>query len=94
MRYEQLCSSPLGEKMKFLVGLEHLDVSCNKECGGGFSAMASSLCFLTHIKCLELRMCCLTQEDAQTLGECVCVVTVCYSKKLMLSDTLSLIIFR
>lgn len=55
--------------MKFLVGLEHLDMSCNKECGGGFSAMVSSLSFLTHLKCLDLHMCCLTEEDAQMLGE-------------------------
>ncbi|XP_034153764.1 leucine-rich repeat-containing protein 31 isoform X2 [Pangasianodon hypophthalmus] len=61
----------LGEKMKFLVGLEHLDVSCNKECGGGFGAMASSLSFLTHLKCLDLHMCCLTEEDAQTLVQVV-----------------------
>ncbi|MCJ8745926.1 hypothetical protein PDJAM_G00135870 [Pangasius djambal] len=61
----------LGEKMKFLVGLEHLDVSCNKECGGGFSAMAPSLSFLTHLKCLDLHMCCLTEEDAQTLVQVV-----------------------
>ncbi|KAM9439398.1 leucine-rich repeat-containing protein 31-like isoform 3-T4 [Clarias gariepinus] len=61
----------LGEKMKFLVGLENLDVSCNKECGGGFSAMASSLSFLTHLKCLDLHMSCLTEDDAQTLVQVV-----------------------
>ncbi|XP_046689366.1 leucine-rich repeat-containing protein 31 isoform X1 [Silurus meridionalis] len=57
----------LGEKMKFLMGLEHLDVSCNKECGGGFSAMVSGLSLLTHLRCLDLHRCCLTAEDVQTL---------------------------
>ncbi|XP_053467948.1 leucine-rich repeat-containing protein 31 isoform X2 [Ictalurus furcatus] len=61
----------LGEKMKFLVGLERLDLSCNKECGGGFAAMASGLFFLTHLKCLDLHMCCLTKEDAQTLVQVI-----------------------
>ncbi|XP_058233081.1 leucine-rich repeat-containing protein 31 isoform X2 [Hemibagrus wyckioides] len=63
--------SILGEKMKFLVGLEHLDVSCNKECGGGFGTMASSLSFLTHLRCLDLHMCCLTEEDARTLVQVI-----------------------
>ncbi|XP_060718023.1 leucine-rich repeat-containing protein 31 isoform X1 [Tachysurus vachellii] len=57
----------LGERMKFLVGLEHLDVSCNKECGGGFSTLKASLSFLTHLRCLDLHMCCLTEQDTQTL---------------------------
>ncbi|XP_060755676.1 leucine-rich repeat-containing protein 31 isoform X2 [Neoarius graeffei] len=65
----------LGEKMKFLVGLEHLDMSCNKECGGGFSAMASSLSFLTHLKSLDLHTCCLTEQDAQTLVQVIPALT-------------------
>ncbi|XP_027029553.2 leucine-rich repeat-containing protein 31 [Tachysurus fulvidraco] len=57
----------LGERMKFLVGLEHLDVSCNKACGGGFGTLKASLSFLTHLRCLDLHTCCLTEEDTQTL---------------------------
>ncbi|XP_007232743.3 leucine-rich repeat-containing protein 31 isoform X3 [Astyanax mexicanus] len=57
----------LGEKLKLLPGLEHLDLSCNKESGGGFSTMTASLTLLTHLKCLDMHLCCLTEEDILAL---------------------------
>ncbi|XP_072546456.1 leucine-rich repeat-containing protein 31 isoform X3 [Salminus brasiliensis] len=57
----------VGEKLKFLPGLEHLDLSCNKESGGGFSTVTTSLSLLTHLKCLDMHLCCLTEEDTLAL---------------------------
>ncbi|XP_072546448.1 leucine-rich repeat-containing protein 31 isoform X2 [Salminus brasiliensis] len=61
----------LGEKLKFLPGLEHLDLSCNKESGGGFSTVTTSLSLLTHLKCLDMHLCCLTEEDTLALVQAV-----------------------
>ncbi|KAK1806495.1 hypothetical protein P4O66_005010, partial [Electrophorus voltai] len=61
----------LGEKLKLNPALEHLDLSCNKECGGGFSAVAISLPLLTHLKCLDIHSCCLTEEDVLVLVQAI-----------------------
>ncbi|XP_007232741.3 leucine-rich repeat-containing protein 31 isoform X1 [Astyanax mexicanus] len=61
----------LGEKLKLLPGLEHLDLSCNKESGGGFSTMTASLTLLTHLKCLDMHLCCLTEEDILALVQAI-----------------------
>ncbi|XP_066540441.1 leucine-rich repeat-containing protein 31 isoform X2 [Hoplias malabaricus] len=61
----------LGEKLKFVPGLENLDLSCNKESSGGFSTLTTGLSFLTCLKCLDMHSCCLTEDDILALTQVV-----------------------
>ncbi|XP_076868289.1 leucine-rich repeat-containing protein 31 isoform X2 [Brachyhypopomus gauderio] len=61
----------LGEQLQLLPALEHLDLSCNKESGGGFSAVVMSLSFLTHLRSLDMHSCCLTEENVLELAQVI-----------------------
>lgn len=57
----------LGQALRFITELEHLDLSCNKEASGGLTSMATNLTFLKHLRSLDLHLCCLTKEDLLAL---------------------------
>lgn len=59
--------SILGQALRFITGLEQLDLSCNKEASGGLASMATNLTHLKHLKSLDLHLCCLTKEDLLAL---------------------------
>ncbi|XP_030625304.1 leucine-rich repeat-containing protein 31 [Chanos chanos] len=57
----------LSETLKFLPALQHLDLSCNKEAGGGFTPVFSSLALTTHLQSLDIHSCCLRVNDISAL---------------------------
>nr|XP_009295766.1 leucine-rich repeat-containing protein 31 [Danio rerio] len=59
--------SALGQAFRFITALEHMDLSCNKEAGGGLSTLAANLLLLTHLRSLDMHLCCLTKDDVLTL---------------------------
>ncbi|XP_062841598.1 leucine-rich repeat-containing protein 31 [Trichomycterus rosablanca] len=65
----------LGEKIKFLPGLEHLDLSSNKDSGGALGSVAVSLSLFKHLRILDLHLCCLTEEDILALVQVVPALT-------------------
>lgn len=53
---------------RYLCQLRTLDLSCNKELGGGFEDTAG-LATLEHLEGLDLRQCSLTADDVLSLSE-------------------------
>ncbi|XP_028813233.1 leucine-rich repeat-containing protein 31 [Denticeps clupeoides] len=68
---QQDCLSIIGEALKFLPGLQFLDLSGNKATGGGFSEMTMHLAQLTHLRSLALHSCRLTEDDIKALAQVV-----------------------
>lgn len=58
-----------GQALKFIPALEHFDLSCNKEAGGGLATLVTNLTLLTHLRSLSMHLCCLTKEDVLGLGK-------------------------
>lgn len=63
------CEMLKGQAFRFITALEHMDLSCNKEAGGGLSTLAANLLLLTHLRSLDMHLCCLTKDDVLTLGK-------------------------
>ncbi|KTG03213.1 hypothetical protein cypCar_00010330, partial [Cyprinus carpio] len=59
--------SVLGQALRFIPALEHIDLSCNKEAGGGLTTLTTNLVLLPHLRCLDMHLCCLTKEDVLAL---------------------------
>ncbi|XP_048030188.1 leucine-rich repeat-containing protein 31 isoform X2 [Megalobrama amblycephala] len=59
--------SVLGQALRFIPAVEHFDLSCNKEAGGGLATLTSNLALLTHLRSLDMHLCCLTEEDVLAL---------------------------
>lgn len=59
--------SVLGQALKFIPALEHFDLSCNKEAGGGLDTLVTNLTLLTHLRSLSMHLCSLTKEDVLAL---------------------------
>ncbi|XP_063062711.1 leucine-rich repeat-containing protein 31 isoform X2 [Engraulis encrasicolus] len=66
---EEDALSSLGDVLKFIPSLEGLDVSGNKAARGGLARVAKSLALLTHLSCLDIHLCGLTDHDADALVE-------------------------
>lgn len=61
-----------GQALRFIPALEHIDLSCNKEVGGGLTTLATNLVLLPHLRSLDMHLCCLTKEDVLALGKTGC----------------------
>ncbi|MGH0127256.1 UNVERIFIED_CONTAM: hypothetical protein FKN15_077005 [Acipenser sinensis] len=61
----------LGGALQHLPDLKTLDLSCNKEAGGGFKEGAAQIATLKGLQSLDLHLCCLTDEDMLALMEAV-----------------------
>lgn len=61
-----------GQALRFIPALEHFDLSCNKEAAGGLATLAVNLALLTHLRSLDMHLCCLTKEDVLALGKTCC----------------------
>ncbi|XP_073687070.1 leucine-rich repeat-containing protein 31 [Garra rufa] len=59
--------SILGQAFRSISALEHIDLSCNKEAGGGLTTLATNLVLLPHLTSLDMHLCCLTKEDVSAL---------------------------
>ncbi|KAL8187996.1 UNVERIFIED_CONTAM: hypothetical protein K2H54_059275 [Gekko kuhli] len=57
------------DAFQYLPELKKLDVSCNKEIGGGFQSSAAHLASLSELEVLDLHQCCVTEEDMAVLTE-------------------------
>uniref|UniRef100_A0A671SUD1 Leucine rich repeat containing 31 n=1 Tax=Sinocyclocheilus anshuiensis TaxID=1608454 RepID=A0A671SUD1_9TELE len=57
------CEMLKGQALRFIPALEHIDLSCNKEAGGGLTTLATNLVLLPHLRSLDMHLCCLTKED-------------------------------
>lgn len=61
----------LGEALQFLLTLERLDLSANKGASGGFAKMTKRLAQMTHLSCLDVHLCGLTEEDVIALVQVI-----------------------
>ncbi|EMP39829.1 Leucine-rich repeat-containing protein 31, partial [Chelonia mydas] len=59
----------LGRAFQYLPELNKLDLSCNKEIGGGFKDSATHLASFKDLEVLDLHRCCVTEEDMVVLTE-------------------------
>ncbi|XP_026093673.1 leucine-rich repeat-containing protein 31-like [Carassius auratus] len=59
--------SVLGQALGSVPALEHINLSCNKEAGGGLTMLSTNLALLTHLRSLDMHLCCLTKEDVLAL---------------------------
>ncbi|XP_060098484.1 leucine-rich repeat-containing protein 31 isoform X2 [Heteronotia binoei] len=59
----------LDDAFQYLRELKKLDVSCNKEMGGGFRNSDAHLANLRDLEVLDLHQCCITEEDMAILTE-------------------------
>lgn len=50
--------------------LRTLDLSGNKELGGGFEEVPAQLALLEHLEVLDLHQCSLTAHDVESLSKC------------------------
>lgn len=53
--------------LQHLAVLRKLDISCNREIGGGFKASTAHLASLKNLEVLDLHQCCVTEEDMTAL---------------------------
>ncbi|XP_059390932.1 leucine-rich repeat-containing protein 31-like isoform X1 [Carassius carassius] len=59
--------SVLGQALRSVPALEHINLSCNKEAGGGLTMLSTNLALLTHLRSLDMHLCCLSKEDVLAL---------------------------
>ncbi|XP_053077199.1 leucine-rich repeat-containing protein 31 isoform X3 [Acinonyx jubatus] len=59
----------LDAAFRYLCELRKLDLSCNKELGGGFEDSSAQLAMLEHLEVLDLHQCSLTVDDVMSLTE-------------------------
>uniref|UniRef100_A0A8C6QT59 Leucine rich repeat containing 31 n=1 Tax=Nannospalax galili TaxID=1026970 RepID=A0A8C6QT59_NANGA len=61
----------LDDVFTHLDGLRKLDLSCNKELGGGFEDVPARLVLLKHLEVLNLHQCSLTADDVASLTQVI-----------------------
>ncbi|XP_074954615.1 leucine-rich repeat-containing protein 31 isoform X3 [Phalacrocorax aristotelis] len=61
----------LGTALQHLAELRKLDISCNKEIGGGFKDSTAHLASLKNLEVLDLHRCCVTEEDMTVLSQMI-----------------------
>ncbi|NXF94393.1 LRC31 protein, partial [Eubucco bourcierii] len=61
----------LDAALQHLAELRKLDISCNKEIGGGFKDFAAHLASLKNLEVLDLHQCCVTEEDVTVLSQVI-----------------------
>lgn len=61
----------LDAAFKYLGELRNLDLSCNKELGGGFEDSPAQLATLEHLEVLDLHRCSLTAGDVMSLTQVI-----------------------
>ncbi|XP_059711788.1 leucine-rich repeat-containing protein 31 isoform X4 [Haemorhous mexicanus] len=61
----------LDTALQHLVELRKLDISCNREIGGGFKASTAHLASLKNLEVLDLHQCCVTEEDMTVLSQVI-----------------------
>ncbi|XP_011916050.1 PREDICTED: leucine-rich repeat-containing protein 31 isoform X6 [Cercocebus atys] len=59
----------LDAAFRYLAELRKLDLSCNKDLGGGFEDSSAQLVMLKHLQVLDLHQCSLTADDVMSLTE-------------------------
>ena len=55
---------------RYLCELKKLDLSCNRELGGGFEDSSAQLATLERLEVLDLHQCSLTADDVASLSKC------------------------
>uniref|UniRef100_A0ABI7X098 Leucine rich repeat containing 31 n=1 Tax=Felis catus TaxID=9685 RepID=A0ABI7X098_FELCA len=61
----------LDAAFRYLCELRRLDLSCNKELGGGFEDSSAQLATLEHLEVLDLHQCSLTVDDVTSLTQVI-----------------------
>ncbi|KFO94262.1 Leucine-rich repeat-containing protein 31, partial [Buceros rhinoceros silvestris] len=61
----------LDTALQHLAELRKLDISCNKEIGGGFKNSTAHLASLKNLEVLDLHQCCVTEEDVSILSQVI-----------------------
>ncbi|XP_062355333.1 leucine-rich repeat-containing protein 31 [Cinclus cinclus] len=61
----------LDTALQHLAELRKLDISCNREIGGGFKASTAHLASLRNLEVLDLHQCCVTEEDMTVLSQVI-----------------------
>ncbi|XP_051482918.1 leucine-rich repeat-containing protein 31 isoform X3 [Apus apus] len=61
----------LDTALQHLPQLRKLDISCNKEIGGGFKDSTAHLASLKNLEVLDLHQCCVTEEDVANLSQVI-----------------------
>ncbi|CAM5138168.1 unnamed protein product [Eretmochelys imbricata] len=61
----------LDRAFQYLPELNKLDLSCNKEIGGGFKDSATHLASFKDLEVLDLHRCCVTEEDMVVLTQVI-----------------------
>ncbi|XP_039930527.1 leucine-rich repeat-containing protein 31 isoform X5 [Hirundo rustica] len=61
----------LDTALQHLAELRKLDISCNREIGGGFKASTAHLASLKNLEILDLHQCCVTEEDMTVLSQVI-----------------------
>ncbi|NXB75021.1 LRC31 protein, partial [Donacobius atricapilla] len=61
----------LDAALQHLAELRKLDISCNREIGGGFKASTAHLASLKNLEVLDLHQCCVTEEDMTVLSQVI-----------------------
>ncbi|KAM4894804.1 leucine-rich repeat-containing protein 31 [Sylvia borin] len=61
----------LDTALQHLAELRKLDISCNREIGGGFKASTAHLASLKNLEVLDLHQCCVTEEDMTALSQVI-----------------------
>ncbi|NXH18191.1 LRC31 protein, partial [Bucco capensis] len=61
----------LDTALQHLAELRKLDISSNKEIGGGFKDSMAHLASLKNLEVLDLHQCCLTEEDVTILSQVI-----------------------
>ncbi|XP_066050013.1 leucine-rich repeat-containing protein 31 isoform X1 [Chamaea fasciata] len=61
----------LDTALQHLAELRKLDISCNREIGGGFKASTAHLASLKNLEVLDLHKCCVTEEDMTALSQVI-----------------------
>ncbi|XP_049723307.1 leucine-rich repeat-containing protein 31 [Elephas maximus indicus] len=61
----------LDAAFRYLCDLRRLDLSCNKELGGGFEGSPAQLATLRHLQVLDLHQCSLTAGDVVSLTQVI-----------------------
>ncbi|XP_038301961.1 leucine-rich repeat-containing protein 31 isoform X3 [Canis lupus familiaris] len=61
----------LDAAFRYLCELKNLDLSCNKELGGGFEDSSAQLAALEHLEVLDLHQCSLTAADVASLTQVI-----------------------